>query len=71
MKYAVDRIEENIVILENIETEEILEIDKSLFDEVNEKDIFTYNNGIFRKDLVEQKNREEIIREKMKKLKNI
>lgn len=72
MKYAVDRIEDDIVVLENIETKEKRLVDKELFS----GDIF---DGILVK-VVEDKyvidsnsydERRQKIREKMDKLKRL
>lgn len=68
MKYAIDRIEEDIVVLENLESREIIEINKNLIINPHEKDIIVFENGIYKKDASEYLRREEIIREKLKKL---
>lgn len=69
MKYSVDRIEDNIVVLENIKTKEIKEIKKNeLSFDVDEKDILTYKNKIFQKDNNEKLNRLRIIQEKLNRL---
>lgn len=72
MKYAVDKIEENIVTLENIETGELIIIDdiNILPIGVKEKDILRYENNEYKKDELSKEERIKIIREKMNLLKN-
>ncbi len=68
--YAIDKIEGNLIIAENIETREKLEIDMKKFSfRPKEGMIFSIENEkiIERKDL-EQKRRQ-MIREKMERLK--
>lgn len=50
MKYAVDRIEGELVVLENIETNEIINIPLSTIPMVKERDIVVFENGIYRID---------------------
>lgn len=70
MKYVVDRIENNIIILENLKDKSILEIPK---DKINflikDGDVLYYDNNKFRLDLETKKKRIELIREKFNKVK--
>ena len=70
MKYAVDRIEGNIIILENINTKEIKEINKkSISFKVNDGDILVLKNNKYYKDDKLKEERLKIIKEKLDKLK--
>ena len=70
MKYVVDRIENNIIILENLKDKSILEIPK---DKINflikDGDVLYYDNNKFRLDLETKKKRIELIKEKFNKVK--
>lgn len=70
MKYVVDRIENNIIILENLKDKSILEISK---DKINflikDGDVLYYDNNKFRLDLETKKKRIELIKEKFNKVK--
>ena len=70
MKYVVDRIENNIIILENLKDKSILEIPK---DKINflikNGDVLYYVNNKFRLDLETKKKRIELIKEKFNKVK--
>ena len=51
MKYAVDKVEDDIVLLENIINGEKKEIKKECFSfSVKETDIVLFENGIYKKD---------------------
>ena len=69
MKYVVDRIENNIIILENLKDKSILEIPK---DKINflikDGDVLYYDNNKFRLDLETKKKRIELIKEKFNKV---
>ena len=71
MKYIVDRIEDNIVVLENQDTKEIINIDISLLPKkIKEGNILIYKNNSYYIDKeAEIKRRKEIL-EKFKKLRN-
>ena len=71
MKYIVDRIEDNIVVLENQDTKEIINIDMSLLPKkIKEGNILIYKNNSYYIDKeAEIKRRKEIL-EKFKKLRN-
>lgn len=71
MKYSIDRIIDNIVILENIETGSKLEITKqNLPFSIHEGLIIIYKDGLYIKDETEEKKRRRIIEEKFKRLRN-
>lgn len=69
MKYALDRIEENIAILENIQTGE--KINVSIFNlpqNLHEGIILKEENNTYTIDIQEEENRRMLIEEKFKKL---
>lgn len=70
MKYAVDRIEGNIIILENIETSEKIEISTIEGMDAKEGDILIYENNTYRKDDTIKEERLNTIKEKMDKLRS-
>lgn len=69
--YAIDRIENNIVIAENLRTKEKLElkIDKFPF-EPKEGIIFSIENSSIIKQEAEEQERRKLLREKLERLKN-
>ncbi len=70
MKYVVDRIEEDIIVLENIETREITNIKISELDfKVREGNILSYENNKYTLDLNTEKLRKEKLRNRFNKLK--
>ena len=70
MKFAVDKIEDNVVVLENIDTKEIIAILKKDLDfEVKESDILVFIDNKYFKDDKEKENRLKIIQEKFNKVK--
>lgn len=72
MKYAVDRIEDNIVIIEDIETkekEEILITD--IVGQVHEGSIIIKKDNIYVCDIEEEEVRRKKLREKLERLKNL
>ena len=70
MKYAVDRIEEDIVVLENIKTGEILEVSISNLPKgIHEGSILVKDNAEFLIDLDTEKERRESLRERLERLK--
>lgn len=72
MKYAIDRIEEKIVVLENLETgEEVLENIKILPKGVHEGSIVIYENNLYLLDEVTEKERKERLRERLERLKKL
>lgn len=69
MKYALDRIEEDIAILENIETGELIKI--SIFNlpqNIYEGTILKKENNTYLIDTKEEEKRRKLIEEKFKKL---
>ena len=70
MKYAVDKIEGDIIVLENVMTGEILNKNLSEFSfGIKEKDILIYKENKFILDGEDKNNRLNLLREKMEKLK--
>lgn len=69
MKYSVDKIENDIVVLEDLYNGNIKEENISIFNfEVNEKDILLFDNNVYKKDDNEKINRINMLREKMNRL---
>lgn len=69
MKYALDRIEENIAILENIETGERRKISiQHLPSNIHEGTILKEKNNTYTIDIQEEEKRRKEIEEKFKKL---
>ena len=72
MKYAVDKIVDDIVTLENIETGDVINVNISQFEtDIKETDIVKFENEKYVKDDDLKKSREESIREKMERLRNL
>lgn len=70
-KYSVDRIEEDIIVLENVENKEIIEISKSELDfEVVDGNILKLVDGKFVLDQETEVRRKESLRERLNRLKN-
>lgn len=71
MKYAVDRIENEIVILENIENKEKIEVPiNNLPSSIKEGSILIYSNNNYELDLEEEKKRRQNIAARFNRLKN-
>ncbi len=69
MKYAIDKIENDVALLENIKDGSKKEIDiKMLPLNVKETDILSYDGKVYLVDNNEKEKRIKIIREKMEKL---
>lgn len=69
MKYAVDKVEDDIVLIENIINGEKKEIKKECFSfSVKETDIVLFENGIYKKDNKEKNERIKMIKAKMEAL---
>lgn len=69
MKYAIDRIENNIAILENLETKEIIEVDISLLpEESKESSIITIIDNEYKLDIEEEQERKESLLNRFNKL---
>lgn len=72
VKYAVDRIEENAIVLESLSDNKIRIINiKEVNYEVKEKDILIFKNGKYYKDENEKANRLKLLQEKLNRVKNI
>ena len=70
-KYSVDRIEEDIIVLENIDNKEIIEINKSELDfEVVDGNILRLVDGKFVLDKEIEVKRKESLRDRLNRLKN-
>lgn len=70
MHYIVDRIENNIAVLENTSTKNILEINiYKLPRNIKEGTVIIYSNNKYQIDLEEEKRRKMRIQEKFNKLK--
>ena len=70
-KYSVDRIEEDIIVLENIENKEIIEINKCELDfEVVDGNILKLIDGKFELDQKVEVRRKESLRDRLNRLKN-
>lgn len=69
MKFAVDRIEDDIAVLENIETGEKREVDVCNLPIIKERDILVFEDNLYKKDDKEREARMLKIREKLDKLK--
>jgi len=69
MKYAVDRIEGKIVIIENLETRKIKEIEKEKLPKgVKEGSLLVLDNNEYKFDLTEEELRRQRIQERFNKL---
>lgn len=69
MKYCVDRIEDNLVVLENLENESIIEIDKEkLQDGIHEGSIVVYKDNEYYIDNEEEQKRKESIKNRFSNL---
>ena len=69
MKYSVDRIENKIVILQNLDTKEIKEVKLPFI--VKEGDILVYKDNKFIKDDNSKNDRLKKLQEKLKRVQNI
>ena len=70
-KYAVDRVEGEFAVLENLKTKEIKLVELLLLPVVKEKDIIVYKDGFYMVDDKERRKRMKLIEQKLKKLKSI
>ena len=69
MKYAVDRIEDNIVVLEDINTKEKQEVQKGLLpSNIKDGTILIFENNEYKLDLNEEKLRRKKIQERFNRL---
>ena len=70
MKYAVDKIEGETIVLENIENNEIINIQASILPDASEGDVVIYENNVYRLDKDETEKRLASIKERMNKLRS-
>ena len=72
MKYSVDRIEDNIVVLENVSNGEIIEKNKiELPEDIHEGSILNFVDDKIVVDVEEEVDRRESLRERLERLKNL
>lgn len=72
MKYSVDRVEDNIIVLQNINTKEIIEINKKDINfKVVDGDIIIFKDNKFIKDEKLKEDRLRLIQEKLNKVKGL
>ena len=72
MKYSVDRIENDKIIVQNLETLQMEEISKDKIPfSVRDGDILKLENNTYQLDEAEQEKRKKRIQEKLNKLKQI
>lgn len=72
MKYVIDRIIDNICVLENIDTLEVIEIKKDMLpDNVSEKNVVEFSNGIYNIDDTTYEDRKKILSDKLERLKKL
>lgn len=70
MKYVVDKIEENIVTLESLDTKEKKEVLLEVLpSNIKEGTILTYENEVYKKDEVLEQQRRTSIQDKFNRLK--
>ena len=70
MKYAVDRVEENIAVCQNLDTNEIIEIDLKLLPKrIKDGTILIYEDNKYKIDKKEEEKRKLGILEKFNRLK--
>lgn len=70
MKYAIDKIENNIVLLESLEDKTKKEVSLDILPkDIKEGTILTYNNDEYKIDLDTEKERKESIKNKFAMLK--
>ena len=72
MKYSVDRVEDNIIVLQNINTKEIIKINKKDINfKVVDGDIIISKDNKFIKDEKLKEDRLRLIQEKLNKVKGL
>ena len=70
MKYVIDRIEDNIVVCQNLETKEMVEIEKKLLPQnIRDGNVLLFENNEYKLDLAEEEIRRQRIRERFNRLK--
>lgn len=72
MKYSVDRVEDNIIVLQNINTKEIIEINKKDINfKVVDGDIIIFKDNKYIKEERLKEDRLRLIQEKLNKVKGL
>lgn len=73
MKYIIDRIENEYVILENFDTHEIINVpfNKINLNNLSDGDVVKYENNIYSFDKLSKEERLKQIKEKLNKVKHI
>lgn len=72
MKYAVDKIEDDIVVLENVDNNEIIEVEiKKLPSGIHEGSVVLYENNQYSLDEATEANKKECLRERLERLKKL
>ena len=72
MKYSVDRVENNIIVLQNINTKEIIEINKKDINfKVVDGDIIIFKDNKYIKEEKLKEDRLRLIQEKLNKVKGL
>lgn len=67
-KYAVDQVIDDIIILEDLDSKERLEINKSIINmEIVDGDIISFDGNNYKKDNTYKQKRIDIIKEKMRR----
>ena len=68
MKLAVDRIEGNIIVCQDLDTKEMIEIERKVFSfDLSDGDIIVFEDGNYKKDdNLKDKRRKEILEKFMK-----
>jgi len=70
MKYVIDRIEDNIVVCQNLETKEMIELKKVLLpSNIKDGNVLIFENNEYKLDLNEEELRRQRIRERFNRLK--
>ena len=70
MKYVIDRIEDNIVVCQNLETKEMVEIENKLLPQnIKDGNVLLFENNEYKLDLDEEEIRRQRIRERFNRLK--
>lgn len=72
MKYSVDKIIEGIAVLEDLQSNGIIEVElKYLPTDIHEGSILVFKDGYYQIEIEEEKNRRESLRERLDRLKKL
>lgn len=72
MKYSVDRIIEGIAVLEDLQSNGIIEVElKNLPNDIHEGSILVFKDGYYQIEIEEEKNRRDSLRERLDRLKKL